>query len=147
MGSAAESWKHPGRWVAVAAALTAAVIAAIAIAAQNGSNNSRPVYLVLAHPTIRAGGSDTAVVVNRSIYPLNTTGAAISPRTSTRFSLGGHALMWDDPHNSVAPTSRRRILEPSWSTYPPGKYWVWTAYAESSDATLYVHTKLTIVAH
>jgi hypothetical protein len=148
MESAARSWRHRRRWLLLAAlTLTAAALAAIAITTQSRSNRGLPIFLVLAHPTIGAGGSDTVVVLNNSNYRLNTGGAAMSPRTTTGFSLGGHAVTWDDPRNGVAPHSRKRILEPSWPTYPPGKYWVWMAYeAGSSDATRYAHTKLTILA-
>lgn len=144
-GSAARSRNRPRRWLAAAVTLTAAVLAALLLAL-NGSGNGPPVYLVLAHSMIQPGESDTVVVVNKSIDPLNTTGAAISPRTSTRFSLRGHTLLWDDPHNSVPPRSRGRVLGPAWSTYPPGKYWVWAAYAGAGGATLYVHAKLTVDA-
>jgi len=130
-----------------AGALTVAVVATVVIAAQEGPKKNLPVFLVLTHPMIRAGASDTVIALNNTTYSLNTTGAAISPRTSRRFSPGAEALMWDDPYNSVAPQSRRRILQPTTWTYPPGKYWVWMAYAgpDPTNETRYAYTKLTIV--
>jgi hypothetical protein len=130
----------------VAGALVAAVIAAIVIA--DTAAGSARVYLVLAHPTIRAGGSDAVVAVNKSDEPLDTAGVSMSPRTTASFTTHfPHVMVFDDGRNAVAPDSKRRILEPAWSTYPPGKYWVWMAYAAgSSDTTLFAYRKLTIVA-
>lgn len=140
------SWSHDRRWLIAAGVLVAFLIATGAAVSTDTSTTSLPVSLVLAHRTIRAGGSDTVLALNRSTHSLNTTGAAISPRTGTRFPTGSRALMWDDPYNSVAAHSTRRILQPPWSTYPPGKYWVWMAYAGSGDATRYAYTKLTVIA-
>lgn len=126
-------------------ALTAAAIAAIAIDSRSGSIR---VHLVLAQPTMRAGGSDAVVAVNKSDEPLDTAGVSVTARTSAGFSSRfPHAMMFDDPQNAVAPYSKRRLRQPAWSTYRPGKYWVWMAYADgSTDATLYAYTKLTVFA-
>ena len=146
LASVKRSRLYRPRWLVVAGTLLAGLIAAIAIA--DAQSESLTVYLVLGHPTIRTGGSDSVVVVNKSYEPLNTAGVSLTPRTTARFSAHfPHAMMFDDPHNAVPPSSNRRVFEPTWPTYPPGRYWVWVAYAAgSSDATLYAYRKLTIVA-
>ena len=146
LASVKRSRLYRGRWLVVAGTLLAVVIAAIAIA--DTESESLTVYLVLAHPTIHAGGSDSVVVVNKSDESLDTAGVAMTPRTTVSFSAHfPHVMAFDDPHNAVPPYSKRRIFEPAWPTYPAGKYWVWMAYGTgSSDATLYAYKKLTIVA-
>lgn len=64
-------------------ALCVAAIAAIAIA--DTESGSIRVYLVVAHPTMRAGGSNSVVAVNKSYDTLDTAGASVTPRTSASF--------------------------------------------------------------
>lgn len=107
-----------------------------------------PLSLVLAHATIRANSSDSVEAVNRTGYRVATTGTGMMPRTSADFRLPqSQILEWDGPGDAVAPHSTQRLAETLWPTYPPGKYWVWTAYEVGGNATtLYAYTKLTIVA-
>lgn len=102
---------------------------------------------MLAHATIRANTSDCVEAVNSTGYGMATSGAGILPRTGASFRPQNEALIWDVPGNGVVPHSTQRIVGPRWSTYPPGKYWVWTADQAGGNATtLYAYTKLTIVA-
>lgn len=104
--------------------------------------------LVLAHATIRPNSFDSVEAVNRTGYPVATSGAAMIPRTSATFRLPlSQGIAWDVPSTGVAPHSAHRLSETLWPTYPPGKYWVWTAYdIGGSPTTLFAHTKLTITA-
>lgn len=111
---------------------------------------SPPVFVVLAHATIRVGSRDAVEIVNNGGFSAGGSGygcgPSVSPRTSAEFRRPGDAYcLGGGP--TIAPHSSVRVATTIQSE-PPGNYWVWFDYFYTSrNVPFTAYTKLTVLSH